>query len=86
METAGRKGADGTEKGVCPFGSDTDGTAIDTLLSPEEWMKKLLSPEDGGIGGYGQDTTMEMPMTLSTFLMAGQHMETAGNAHFQKNK
>lgn len=51
---------------------NTDSPAIDTSLSPEEWMKKLLSSEDSGIGmgGYGQDPVMEMAMTLFTSLMA----------------
>ena len=49
-----------------------DSPEIDTSLSPEEWMKKLLSSEDSGIGmgGYGQDPVMEMAMTLFTSLMA----------------
>lgn len=49
-----------------------DSPAIDTSLSPEEWMKKLLSSEDSGIsmGGNGQDPVMEMAMTLFTSLMA----------------
>ena len=49
-----------------------DSPAIDTSLSPEEWMKKLLSSEDSGIsmGGNGQDPVMEMVMTLFTSLMA----------------
>lgn len=49
-----------------------DSPAIDTSLSPEEWMKKLLSSEDSGIGmgGFGQDPVMEMVMTLFTSLMA----------------
>ena len=49
-----------------------DSPVIDTSLSPEEWMKKLLSSEDSGIGmgGYGQDPVMEMAMTLFTSLMA----------------
>lgn len=52
--------------------SNPDSPAIDTTLSPEEWMKKLLSSEDSGIGmgGYGQDSVMEMVMTLFTSLMA----------------
>lgn len=51
---------------------DHDRPSIDTSLSPEEWMKKLLSSEDSGIGmgGYGQDPVMEMAMTLFTSLMA----------------
>lgn len=49
-----------------------DSPVIDTSLSPEEWMKKLLSSEDSGIGmgGYGQDPVIEMAMTLFTSLMA----------------
>lgn len=49
-----------------------DSPVIDTSLSSEEWMKKLLSSEDSGIGmgGYGQDPVMEMAMTLFTSLMA----------------
>lgn len=49
-----------------------DSPEIDTSLSPEDWMKKLLSSEDSGIGmgGYGQDPVMEMDMTLFTSLMA----------------
>ena len=52
--------------------SNLDNPTIDTSLSPEEWMKKLLSSEDSGIGigGYGQDPVMEMVMTLFTSLMA----------------
>ena len=52
--------------------SNPDSPVIDTSLSPEEWMKKLLSSEDSGIGmgGYGQDPVMEMAMTLFTSLMA----------------
>lgn len=49
-----------------------DSPVMDTSLSPEEWMKKLLSSEDSGIGmgGYGQDPVMGMAMTLFTSLMA----------------
>lgn len=49
-----------------------DSPVIDMSLSPEEWMKKLLSSEDSdiGMGGYGQDPVMEMAMTLFTSLMA----------------
>ena len=52
--------------------SNPDSPVIDMSLSPEEWMKKLLSSEDSGIGmgGYGQDPVMEMAMTLFTSLMA----------------
>ncbi len=46
--------------------------AMDTSLSADEWMKKLLSAEDSGVGlgGYGQDPVMEMVMTMFTKLMA----------------
>ena len=49
----------------------TDGTGIDTNLSPDEWMKKLLSSEDSGAHlGYGTDPVVEMAVTLFTSLMA----------------
>lgn len=52
--------------------NDPETPAIDTSLSPNEWMKKLLSSEDSGVGlgGYGQDPVMEMVMTMFTSLMA----------------
>jgi murein DD-endopeptidase MepM/ murein hydrolase activator NlpD len=45
---------------------------IDTSLSADDWMKKLLSSEDSGtkLGGTGQDPVMEIVMTLFTSLMA----------------
>jgi hypothetical protein len=45
---------------------------IDTSLSADDWMKKLLSSEDSGtkLGGTGQDPVMDMVMTLFTSLMA----------------
>jgi hypothetical protein len=48
------------------------GPGIDTSLSADDWMKKLLSSEDSGasLGGYGQDPVMEMVMTLFTSLAA----------------
>ena len=49
----------------------TDGTGIDTNLSPDEWMKKLLSSEDSGARlGYGTDPIVEMAITMFTSLMA----------------
>lgn len=49
----------------------TDGMAVDTGLSPDEWMKKLLSSEDGGARlGYGTDPVVEMAVTMFTSLMA----------------
>lgn len=43
---------------------------IDTTLSPEEWMKKLLSSEDSGVGMSSGDPIMELITTLFTSLMA----------------
>lgn len=48
-----------------------DGNAIRTDLSPEDWMKKLLSSEDSGAHlGYGSDPVVEMAITMFTSLMA----------------
>lgn len=43
---------------------------IDTALSPEDWMKKLLSSEDSGVGMSSVDPIMELVTTLFTSLMA----------------
>ena len=43
---------------------------IDTTLSPEEWIKKLLSSEDSGVGMSSGDPIMELVTTLFTSLMA----------------
>jgi hypothetical protein len=44
---------------------------IDTNMSPDDWMKKLLSSEDSGVGlGNSADPIMEMAMTMFTSLMA----------------
>lgn len=45
---------------------------IDTSMSPDDWMKKLLSSEDSGVGlaGTGHDPVMDMVITLFTSLMA----------------
>lgn len=44
---------------------------IDTNMSPDEWMKKLLSSEDSGVGlNHSSDPIMEMAMTMFTSLMA----------------
>ena len=44
---------------------------IDTNMSPDEWMKKLLSSEDSGVGlSHSSDPIMEMAMTMFTSLMA----------------
>lgn len=42
---------------------------IDTTLTPEEWMKKLLSSEDSGVG-LGADPIMGLITTLFSSLMA----------------
>jgi len=54
-----------------PISKEND-TAIDTSQTPDEWMKKLLSSEDSGIGmsGIGNDSVMDMVITLFTSLMA----------------
>lgn len=43
---------------------------IDTTLSPEDWMKKLLSLEDSGVSMSSGDPIMELVTTLFTSLMA----------------
>lgn len=44
---------------------------IDTNMSPDDWMKKLLSSEDSGVGlNHSADPIMEMAMTMFTSLMA----------------
>ena len=50
----------------------TQENQIDTSLSPEDWMKKLLSSEDSGasLGGVSTDPVVDMAMTLFTSLMA----------------
>ena len=43
---------------------------IDTKVTPDEWMKKLLSSEDSGMGlGGHQDHIMEIAMTLYSGLL-----------------
>lgn len=45
---------------------------VNTSLAPDEWMKKLLSSEDSGVGlsGMSNDPIMDMVITLFTSLMA----------------
>ncbi|NDV84776.1 glucosaminidase domain-containing protein [Bacteroides sp. 51] len=43
---------------------------IDTTLSSEDWMKKLLSSEDSGVSMSSGDPIMELITTLFTSLMA----------------
>ena len=47
----------------------TESKAIDMSLSPDAWMKKLLSSEDSGIG-LGADPIVELVTTMFTSLMA----------------
>lgn len=48
-----------------------DANAVKTELSPDDWMKKLLSSEDSGARlGYGTDPVVEMAITMFTSLMA----------------
>ena len=48
-----------------------DANAVKTELSPDEWIKKLLSSEDSGAHlGYGTDPVVEMAITMFTSLMA----------------
>ena len=43
---------------------------IDMTLSPEEWMKKLLSSEDSGVGMSSGDPIMEL-VTTPVYLADG---------------
>ena len=47
----------------------TEGQAIDMSLTPDAWMKKLLSSEDSGIG-FGTDPIVELVTTMFASLMA----------------
>ena len=69
---------------------------IDTNMSPDEWMKKLLSSEDSGVGlGNSGDPIMEMTITMFSSLMAlavqidnkseEQKMQTATDAAVSKS-
>ncbi len=49
--------------------SGTNVADIDTSLSPEEWMKKLLSSEDSGVGMDTGDPIVEMAMAMFSSLM-----------------
>lgn len=57
---------------LAKYKESTSGTnsQIDTTLSPEEWMKKLLSSEDSGVGISSGDPIMELVTTLFTSLLA----------------
>lgn len=43
---------------------------LDTAMSPDEWMKKILSSEDSGVNMPIADPVIEMAMTMFTSLMA----------------
>lgn len=51
-------------------GAPGKNTQIDTTLSPEDWMKKLLSSEDSEVSMSSGDPIMELITTLFTSLMA----------------
>ena len=67
---------------------------IDTTLSPDDWMKKILSSEDSGEHMSMGDPIVEMAMTLFTSLMAlavqidnkseSEKMQTATDAALNK--
>ena len=64
-----------TYKAANPLSAETPSVAAeqetDTSLSPDEWMKKILSSEDSGLGMTPSgDPVIEMAMTLFTTLMA----------------
>lgn len=44
-------------------------SAIDTSLSPNEWMKKLLSSEDSSVGLSGNDPVMSMATAMYSGLL-----------------
>lgn len=47
----------------------TEGSAVDTKMSPEDWMKKLLSSEDCGEKIANEDPIVDIAMTMYTSLM-----------------
>lgn len=57
---------------LAKFKTTASGVSVaDTSLSADEWMKKLLSSEDSGLGldASGQDPVMQLTMTLFSSLM-----------------
>lgn len=44
--------------------------AVNEEMSPDDWMKKLLSSEDSGVQMPSNDPVMDMAMTMFTSLMA----------------
>ena len=68
---------------------------VDTNMSPDEWMKKILSSEDSGISqNQNEDPVIAMAMTMFTSLMAlavqidgksqEEQMQTATDAAISK--
>ena len=54
---------------LATYKSDTP-TKVDTQMSPDAWMKKLLSSEDSGVGISGtNDPILDMAMTMFMSLM-----------------
>lgn len=51
------------------YKSSGESNGIDTSLSPEEWMKKLLASEDSGVSIGSGDPLMEMVVAMFTALM-----------------
>lgn len=52
-----------------PVSQDASAT-IDTSMTPDQWMKKILSSEDSSVGLDGKDPVIEMAMTMFGSLMA----------------
>lgn len=73
---------------------ESDSNGIDASLSPEEWMKKLLTSEDSGVSMGTGDPLMEMVVSMFTALMGlaaqidgkseEERMATASNAAIDK--
>lgn len=53
-----------------PDQGNSNDNAIDTNLSPDEWMKKLLSSEDSGVNMSNGDPVVELAMTMFSSLLA----------------
>ena len=47
-----------------------NGSGVDTCLSPDDWMKKLLSSEDASTGLTSEDPIMRMVTTMYSSLLA----------------
>lgn len=62
-------GEDLLDKYHIPEQTQQEEVAAEETLSPEGWMKKLLSSEDSGINMHGNDQIMEMIVTMFSSLM-----------------